>query len=272
MNKNHVLPLITLGLLLSACGGGVASSLSRDSESSTSKRTSAKLISDLKENEYDQIPYNYLEKMGTFSSYKAVTTGETKSTAFIFNVTQKIDVTAIKGEYSYHHNKSESSFYSSEHFAYYHNEKAVYKDKGQEDYIVSPMSEYLNKYGTYPFASSIEGYKVASDSILSVDAPIKEGNNYKIKIAFDTEKATNNVRIQMKEFGQLDDYPSFKEITITLTLQDDYTPVKLDLVSKYNAKKMIDTSCDQSYTVTFSNFNETIEIPDLTEDIKAKFN
>ena len=133
------------------------------------------------------------------------------------------------------------------------------------------MNDYLDKYGTYPFGNAIEGYKVTGDAIKSITKMAMAGENYRFKLIFDAEKATNNVKIQMKEFGSLDELPTFTDITIIMTLQNDYTPVKLDLESHYKAKQGVTTSCTQKYTVTFSNFNENIEVPNL-DAVKDKFN
>lgn len=180
-------------------------------------------------------------------------------------------MTSIKGEYSYQHNASSSSSYSSEHTAYYHDDKVIYKNKSEKEYTSSSMDEYLDKYGTYPFNNTIEGYKISNEAITSVSKEISEQEDeYIFKLVFDPEKATNNVRIQMKEFGQLNDYPVFKDISILLTVKNDYTPIKLELESHYKAKKIIETSCHQQYKVTFSNFDEEIEIPDL-ESVKTLF-
>lgn len=58
---------------------------------------------------------------------------------------------------------------------------------------------------------------------------------------------------------------------MTLTVQNNYTPVKIELDSKYKAKKFLETDCHQTYTVTFSNYNENIEVPDV-ESVKGLFN
>ena len=279
--KKPILLILLTPLMLSACTGGSSSSRSREDDSSSTSSISSSstsedsssvvvepLISDLSENEYNKIPENYLNKLRKYNTYKSVTTGETVSHVMFFDVTQKIDVTVIKSEYSYMTNASDSSMYSSYHEAYYHNDKAAYKNKGDDNYTVSSLTDYLNKYGIYPFEHSIEGYKISGDAITSITKEGQEGDTYKFKIVFDKDKATNNVSIQMKEFGELDDYPVFDDIAITMTLKNDYTPIKLELESHYDAKKMVGTSCHQTYTVTFSDFNADIAVPNL-EAIKA---
>ena len=237
------------------------------SEGETSEEeSSVRLVSKLKKEEYSLFPQYYVEKLNSFSSYKAVTSGSTTS---LFNITQDINNTVIKnGDYAYQYNVSEGSMHKSSHEAYYHNNKAAYKDRGDTNYTVSTMTDYLKAYGTYPFADAIEGYAYAGEAITSVTRKKSQDENFVFLLKFDIEKATENVKVQMKKFGDLNEYPTFKNISITITVKDDYTPVKIDLVSKYGAKKGIDVNCDQKYTVTFSNFNEDIEIPGL-DNIKG---
>ena len=69
----------------------------------------------------------------------------------------------------------------------------------------------------------------------------------------------------MKVSGGLDDYPSFSGIKMTITVKEDFTPVTLYLEAAYTAKKIVESSCNQYYTVTYSNYNEDIEIENLEE-------
>ncbi len=61
---------------------------------------------------------------------------------------------------------------------------------------------------------------------------------------------------------------------MTITVQDDFTPISIDFTSHYSAKKQVifemNVECDQNYKVTFSKFNEEIEIPNL-DQVKDKF-
>lgn len=284
MNK-YALALLLGAVLLTSCNKGSKSSISRERDSDdiiipSSSTTSeggepevytGPFVNELAEDKYSEFPINYLKRINQFKTYKAVTEGSTKTSMSFFDVTQVINVTAIKSEYSYLYNSSSSSFYSSQHDAYYHGDKVVYKNKGDSDFTVSTLEAYLDKYGTYPFETRIEGYKVTGDALSSVSKLENDGDNYRFKLSLDKEKSTTNVRIQMKEFGQLDDFPTFESIELTLTVKNDYTPVKIELDSKYKAKKMLDTDCHQTYTVTFTNFNETIEVPNL-DSVKGLFN
>ena len=256
-----------------------ASSESKESDSLDSEESSVissessiakpDMVSDLPDSEIRDFPSHYLKKLSSFSSYKSVTSGKTAASILFINYDQTIDVTLIKSDYSYLKNESHSSLVNTVHECYYHEEKALYRDSTDGEFALSDLNAYLDVYGVYPFDNAIEGYNVYGDSLLEV-SKAKSGENYVFTLKVDPVKATTNVRIQMKKFGSLDDYPSFKEITMDVMVKEDYTPVSIHLDSKYNAKKMVDTECHQTYDVTFSDFDQTIEVPNL-EMAKSKF-
>ncbi len=262
MNKPLFLPLGAL--LLFSCGEP-ASSMSRiDYSSGESKEPES---SSQAPTEKDFVS-RYLRKLSSYRSYKAVTKGSTKAKVWFVETTQSIDVMLIKGEYRYLKNESHSSFVNTVHTAYFHDGNAAYRnDEGK--YKVESIKAYLDAYGVYPFDPAIEGYLCEDGCIQSVER-IPSSQGYAFKIAFDPEKATTNVRIQMKAFGGLDDYPVFSKINVTIYVKKDLTPEHLDVAANYDAKRGVDTSCKQEYRVDFSNFNEDIEIPDL-ETIKTEY-
>ena len=219
-------------------------------------------VENIEEKDYKKIPSYISSKMNSYSSYKSVTEGETVTT-FIIQVTQSINATAIKGGYSYLKNESHGSFVNTIHEAYYHSSNTIYKDSDSGDFSSSSLDEYLNNYGTYPFDSSIEGYLVNEQYVESVTKVSSENSDYIFKVVLNSETSTNNVKIQMKKFGGLDDYPTISLIEMNLLISNDFTLKRIDLHSKYKAKKGVSTNCEQNYTVNFFNYNENIEIPNL---------
>lgn len=218
----------------------------------------------LTDEELVKFPSYFVQRLSSFKSYKSVTKGQTTSQALFININQSIDTTAIKGDYSYLKNESHSDMHNIVHTAYYHNKQSVYKDNNAQYKNVS-IEEYLKKYGTYPFERSIEGYSITEESIVSVTREESE-TDYTFKVVFDKDKSTNNIKIQMKQFGSLDDYPKFKRnTTMKITVKQDFTPVSIVLSAGYVATKVFDAECNQNYTVTYSNFDEEIEIPNLSE-------
>ena len=242
---------------------------SRESDAPIDVDTSTP-IDEIEEKDYKKIPSYIYAKMNDYHSYKAVTSGQTVSDSLI-KVTQSIDVTTIKSEYSYTKNESHSDLVNTVHEAYYKDDKVVYRDKSSGNFSTSSLEDYLNTYGTYPFDAAIEGYSISEESLLSVTKVSKDGNTYVFKAVFDNEKSTNNVKIQMKKFGGLDDYPIFSLIEMNFTINSDFTLSKIDLHTQYKAKKVFRTPCEQTYTVSYSNYNESIEVPNL-DSVKNLFN
>lgn len=267
-------------LLLSSCSNNNESILSRitESEESSSISTTSEApleehyLHELEENEYKSFYKYYYQKIASYDSYKAVTKGVTKAVVLGFiNVDQSIEATVIKNkDYGYFTNVSNSTFANTEHEAYYYSDKAIYKDYGQNEYQTSSIENYLDKYGFYFYDHLIEGFIVNEETITNMEIN-KEEDKYLVSLDLDIESSTNNVKIQMKEFGGLDNYPSFKSINLKLLLQDDYTPIYIALDASYDASKGMGSSCHQTYQVDFSLYNENIEIPGL-EKAKELFN
>ena len=273
MNIKALLTLLVVSPTLISCACHKVTPIARDKDEDpiVEEDDNTPKVSELDENHYNEFTTHYINKINTYKSYKAITSGKTVTKALFIDVTQTIDVTSIKSEYSYLHNKSSSSMYSSEHIAYYHDGYALYKNKNDSKYTKVDMDAYLDKYGTYPFENRIEGYKVSGDALTSITKLDNDDNgNHRFKLVLDKDKSTTNVKIQMRAFGELDDYPSFSSIEMIITVKDDYTPINIELDSKYKANKIISTDCHQTYTVTYSNYDEDIDIPNL-DDVKGLF-
>jgi len=209
---------------------------------------------------------SYMEKLSSLASYKSVTKGTTKAKVLFIETTQTIDVTSIKSEYRYLKNESHGAV-DTVHEAYFHDDATLVKNLGEEKYSPKTLEEYLSAYGVNPYGHNIEGYSVSKEAIVSVEE--KEGNSH--LVTFDPAKATNNVRIQMKAFGGLDDYPIFSHIEILIKTDADLTPLTYNVKADYKARRFgFDSDCHQEYEVTFSEVNQSPEIPNL-EQIKEEY-
>lgn len=267
MLKRRLLILILIPFALTGCKK--KDDKNRESDAPIDVDTSTSIF-DIEEKDYKLIPSFIYAKLNENYSFKSVTSGHTVSSSII-KVDQSINTVVIKNEYGYTKNESHSNIVNTVHEAYYKDNKVVYREKDSGDFVSSSLDEYLTTYGSYPFDTGIEGYSIGVDSILSVTKVSQEDSTYVFKAIFDNDKATNNVKIQMKKFGGLDDYPTFSLIEMTFTINSDYTLQKIDLHSKYTAKKVLNTNCEQNYTVTYSNYNENIEVPNL-DLVKPLFN
>lgn len=267
MNKKLLIPTLLSVSLLCSCAP--VEEKKRSDEPVDPIPSEDVTASTISEEDFVKAPSYMLRKLSTFDRYKAITKGSTIAKVLFIETEQSIDVTVLRDEYSYLKNESHSNIVNTVHESYYHEKEALYRDALDGEYTLSSIDDYLNIYGTYPFDSALEGYSLSHDAILSVTRE-KVGESYKFHIDFDVEKSTNNVKIQMKKFGALDDYPVFSSIAMDLYVNDDFSPIKLDLESHYKAKKIMESDCTQKYTVTYSDFNGTINIPNL-DNIKGKF-
>lgn len=211
----------------------------------------------------------YIERINSYRTYKAITKGSTKATVWFIETTQTIDVALIKNEYSYLKNESHSNLVNTVHEAYFHSGKALYRDDSSGGFILSELSTYLDAYGVYPFDPAVEGYLCGNENIKSVEQ-LEYADGYAFKVTFNPETSTNNVRIQMKAFGQLDDYPVFSAIAVNIYVKPHLTPDHLEVSADYTAKKVVDTNCHQEYRVDFSKFDEEVEVPNL-ETVKTEY-
>ena len=279
--------LLTLSLLsLASCSGQTSPALSRVTHSSETSSEEASIEegsveissssaqdADLPAEDVAKFPSLYCDHIAKYHSYRAITKGKTVADLGFMKTEQSIDVDAIKGEYSYVKNISDSDLVHTYHQAYFHQDKALYRDSDSGDFTVSNKDAYLDIYGVDPFARCIEGYEIGEGCVTSVER-VASDKGYAYKITFDNEKATINVRIQMKKFGDLKDYPAFSKIEATVTVAKDFTPISIHVDAQYRATKNallfdINTDCTQDYDVTFSSFDEDIAIEGI-ETAKEK--
>lgn len=270
-------------LITTGCSNGNISKISREDDNdltliikpnsdedinSWMRSIEEKNAGDLSEEEYQYFPFYFLNRLSKYSTYQSETSGNTQATVLGVTTTQTISAKAIKSEYSYMKNESHSNIVNLVHEAYFHSQEVIYRNNGDK-YTLSELSDYLDTFGVNPFGSTIEGYSVSQGAINSISRE-KYDNYYVFNLDFNVDTATNNVKIQMKKFGSLDNYPTFKLINVAVMVQDDFTPVKIELNSKYKVKKIVDSNCTQKYTVIYSHFNEDIKIPNL-DKIKPQF-
>ncbi|MBP5091317.1 MAG: hypothetical protein J6328_02005, partial [Bacilli bacterium] len=89
------------------------------------------------------------------------------------------------------------------------------------------------------------------------------------------ELATNWVKMDFKNNGDLSAYPDFKKINITLSMKKDFTPTSYRIEATYDASRAIigTTEVKQESACLFSSVNEGVTIPNesfLAEKLGAK--
>ena len=265
MRKEVILSLIIL-FSLSSCNENVQSDnseLSIQNEDSTVDSTIAFSASNYDED--DNLTLKVAQKILSFDSYQKETIGKTVAKS-IFSYTQNI--TSHEKKYDGFiecHNKSNSTFVKTNNTTIYHNDLVLYKTKKDKDYSLYNLDDYLDNHGGLnPHILSIEGYDVTKGVISTT--LVEETDDYKMyTISLDGNESGYYNKIQMKELGNLKDYPTFEELTIDLYIKDDYTPIKTLLHAKYNIDVAIlgKTSCIQELESSYSNINGIIDMDNL---------
>lgn len=167
MNKlKSFLPLSLL--LLSGCSSQNKLTVSIIPKVNMTTNIKENLVTDYED--YKKIPKVYADNYARLDSFKYEISGKTVTNLFAMNVEQQIKVIGIKNhEYSYFYNSTTSNIYKSYHEAYYYKDDVLYKNKEADEYKKDSINNYLEIYGVFPFASSIEGYLTNEEGIDSVE-------------------------------------------------------------------------------------------------------
>ena len=204
--------------------------------------------------EIDQIPYVFLEKLERLSSFKKHTVGSTTA-KIIIKYTQTIDSLYIKNDEEKHLvTNSNSTLVNVYHEAYYERDYIRYRESTDNDFTSLTRDEYKDIYGVILDEARLEGFILNSDTILEVSKIDSEEYNV-YQIIIDGNLAGAEAKKQMKEYGNLSSLPEFSYVCITITIEDDFTPVKIDFVSDYKITLALlgSGNCHQEYEVTYSD-------------------
>ena len=205
-----------------------------------------------------QIPILYVENFVKLDSFKSVTVGATNAI-----IEQSIDTLTLKrGDYAFTNSKSSSLLVNTEHTAYFHLDKVLYKDKDDTEYKTAEINAYLEVYGVYPIGKAIEGFVISEETVLSVEKNPEKECSFIIKL--DGEKAGGANKIQMKKYGSLEVYPTYKSAQLTVTMTEDFMPVTVELSTVYTVDYgfLGEIECKQDYTVTYSQVNGEVSFPE----------
>ncbi len=202
---------------------------------------------DVDKYEIEEIPFVFLEKLARLDNYTKTTKGQTIAKKLI-TYTQIID-NVYNHKDKHLITKSTSSLRNVYHEAYFKEDIISYKLKEEDDFSDISYEDYQSKYGYLPYGYNLEGYNISKESIKE----IKKIEDCKYHIILDNEIATNDVKIQMKEYGNLNDYPIFSLIEMDIIMNKDFNPISIILKSEYEIDIPIlgKTKCAQEYTVNY---------------------
>ncbi len=209
--------------------------------------------------------YAAIGRLSQIDTYKSTSTGTSvASVGGLFGYTQKTDCVSIKhGDEFYTDSNSESRFVTVKQEVFAKGGKIAYRVNGG-DIVNTEAESYKEVFGVTP-DKLLSGHIFNDETIAYAQFTSVENGEYTFRVVLDKDKGNALLIKQMKEYGNLNDYPVFTENTvIDLTLKEDFTPVKFSYTSKYivNVSVLGDLPCVESNEVVFSDFNEEVAIPD----------
>lgn len=210
--------------------------------------------------------YSTLGKLKGYNTYEESTVGESKASKGIINYVQTISSRNVKnGDELYFESDSRSSLVTSTHSAFEKGDKVAFISGDSEIYCVS-VDDYKAVYGVTP-AKMLCGFLIKDDTVVRADgndAVLSTDEFFVYNYEIDKTKGTELISLQMREFGKLNGLPEYLEnIKLTLTVRNDFTPVRLEISEKYKISVALvgELECEQNTVSVFSKFNEQVEIP-----------
>ncbi len=218
------------------------------------------------------VAYAFIDKQDKLTSYELLTTGETVATKGIITYTQEIENLEIKhGDEYFQQAISSSSLVNMSHQAFVKGDSVAYRNATSGDISTATKAEYKSVYGISPDDAAIGGYIFNADTIVYAELVSENADgSYTYRYVLDGDTAGANAKLQMKEYGGLSGYPVFSDLTLTLTINSDWTPICITTAAEYTISKSVlgEMSCTQNLNCVYSNVNGDVAIPD-TEAFNA---
>ena len=212
-----------------------------------------------------QLLEDFLLFKSNLTSYEISEVGSTKANKGIINYEQKVNSSIIKdNNLCYLYTDTSSLFVNKTHTAYYENDNVKYKNKNDREFIDSSLDDYLNVYGTYPLDNSLMGFDIKKEHIISSKLVYTSTKQY-LTIVFNGNQAGEKVKIQTKEYGDLNSYPVFESTSFILELDYLLSPISITLDTSYEIDINVlgKIMCKQHLVQTYSKINEKVNIPNI---------
>lgn len=264
--KNALIVVLSVVTVLSvslfgACGNGSGTAVIPTGEDKVIESTDGKPV------DYGAkyVLYSTLGKLKSYNTYEETTAGQSLASKGAINYVQTISSRNVKnGDELYFESDSRSSLVTSKHRAFEKGDKVAFID-GDGDMVCVSKDDYKAVYGVTP-AKMLCGFLIKDDTLVRAERnealSTDELSVYDYEI--DKQKGAELIALQMREFGKLNGLPVYDEnVKLTLTIKNDFTPVKLEIVEKYSISVALvgELGCEQTTASEFSKFNEQVEIP-----------
>lgn len=261
-----LLALVVLPLSLFGCNQKKEEPITNKDESTIIK--DAKSTDEyLKKQDYKSLAYAFIYNIKDgLKSYESSTTGNLKAKIAFIDYTVKYEsITYKKGAAFYGKDHSSSTFTNVNNEFYMASKDKILVSRDLKKYDVY-ASEEFKKVSYLPSQYTVMGYVFNDQSILKSEVISDQGDIISIRYTLDNELATNIVKVDFKANGDLLNYPSFKNVQLTLSMKRDFTPVSYSINAVYDATRAIigTATVTQSGECLFSKVNEDIIIPNET--------
>lgn len=239
--KKLTVSIITAALvaaLFSGCAGGglIDNSSEKGGQSASGGSAKNGELSD-KHELFDDGLATFLKIIGTLEStenYKWTTSGDTRAKKGIIDYVQNVNSSLEKnGEKWTSVSKSSSLFVNLEHEVGAYGGTAKYKDSREDGEKTVGYEEYRKKFGVLPCDKGFAGYIINSRTVLSAVNKCGQDGLYTLEAELSPNSAAN-MKIQMKNFGGLNDYPAFERIAFSITYDEHFRVVSYVTSATYD--------------------------------------
>lgn len=232
------------------------------------------VVSSVKTNPKDTDPttaiFAAIGKLNGYSTYESESYGTSVAEKGFITYTQKSTGKNIKhGDEFYTESVSNSTFVNVRHEAFTKGDNVAYRlDDGEIKNATA--KDYKDVYGVTP-AKLLTGHVFNQETVIYARYVSEADGLYTFEIVLEKEKANALLSRQMKNFGNLNGYPTFNSnTTATLVMKSDFTPVSIAYESRYTVSVAVlgSVDCVENNEIKFKNFGEENAIPD-TEAFNA---
>lgn len=223
--------------------------------------------------------------MQNMNAWTSKTEGTAVADVLFINYTQNISASkVIKNGSATQQTASESSLLSTGQQRTFKDDAILIRDakkvKGlddiewEDDFTAVSKDTYAQNYGRTPFA--LTNYVIDKKTIIKSKTLDSDKGTFKYEYELKPDESTVYYKRQMKTEGGASDYPTFHSVKVTVTMDDQWRPLKIHYSENYdiNISVVGDVTCQGEVTETFSDFGEVNALPDqdLVDDyIKNKY-
>lgn len=171
-------------------------------------------------------------------NYFIEATGKTKAKAFItYTQNTKTLLYYMNGKF-YNKIDSTSALVDHHHELLCQEDIIKYYDSSQKEVLTKTIAEYRSEFGKVPNKRDIFNYRMETDAIISSSRNF-QNDKYEITYNIDPEKIGDDLKIQMKAFGDLNENPIFNAITLIIEVDEEGKLLKFKNIEKYSIVKNV---------------------------------